>query len=97
MKKHTLTTNRSITVEIEQLLNEQIRMEASASSLYLDTASWAEAKGYEGVATFFYKQAEEEREHMMRIFRYVNEAGGQAKVATTEKMSGKYNSIQISI
>lgn len=63
---------------INEALNEQIAMEAYASNYYLAMASWCEQKGLEGSAQFFYKQADEEREHMMKIFRYVNEADGHA-------------------
>ena len=94
MKRHELTVSRSITKEMEELLNEQIHMEASASAKYLDMASWAEAQGHDGIASFLYKHSDEERGHMMRIFRYVNEAGGQARVPVVEKMPGKYKPIR---
>ena len=41
-------------------------------------ASWAEIHGYEHSAGFLYDHADEERMHMMKIFRYINEAGGHA-------------------
>lgn len=63
---------------INQALNDQIAMEAYASSYYLAMASWCDRKGFEGSARFFYKQAEEERQHMMKIFLYVSEAEGHA-------------------
>jgi ferritin len=44
---------------IENLLNDQIKHEASASMQYLAMASWADVKGYSGVSEFFYAQAEE--------------------------------------
>ena len=62
------------------ILNEQTEKEAYASQLYLSMASWAEAKGLEGISEWFYAQSEEEREHMLKFIRYVNERGGHAIV-----------------
>ena len=58
---------------IEKLLNDQIKYEASASMQYLAMASWADQKGYNGVAEFFYLQSEEERAHMIKLVKFVNE------------------------
>ncbi|WP_452599212.1 ferritin [Pontimicrobium sp. MEBiC01747] len=62
---------------IEQLLNNQIKYEAQASMQYLAMASWSDAKGYNGVSDFFYKQSEEERLHMTKLVKFVNERGGE--------------------
>ncbi len=63
---------------INNALNKQIEMEAFASAYYLAMASWCDQKGFEGSAEFFYNQSEEERMHMVKIFRFVNEAEGRA-------------------
>lgn len=57
-----------------ELLNEQLILEHSASAQYLTMASWCEVRGYEGSAKFFYKQADEERGHMLRIFKFITDA-----------------------
>lgn len=62
------------------ILNDQTEKEAYASQLYLSMASWAEAKGLEGISEWFYAQSEEEREHMLKFIRYINERGGHATV-----------------
>ncbi|WP_460219458.1 ferritin [Psychroserpens sp. MEBiC05023] len=62
---------------IETLLNNQIKYEAQASMQYLAMASWADAEGYNGVADFFYSQSEEERLHMTKLIKFVNERGGK--------------------
>jgi len=66
--------------EIEAALNKQIYAEASSSNLYLAMASWAETQGYEGVSNFFYRQSDEERQHMLKLVKYVNERGGHAHI-----------------
>jgi len=62
----------------EVLLNQQVVMEGKASAAYLAMASWCDIKGYKHSADFLYEQAEEEREHMLKIFHYINDAGGRA-------------------
>jgi len=78
--------------QINKALNDQVAMEANASAYYLAMASWCEQKGFEGSAAFFYKQSEEERMHMMKIFRYVNEAEGHAISPAVEQPSHDFSS-----
>ncbi|WP_309614391.1 ferritin [Flavobacterium sp.] len=65
---------------IEAALNKQIRIEAESSQVYLSMACWAEIQGLEGVAQFMYTQSDEERMHMLKLVKYVNERGGHAMV-----------------
>jgi ferritin len=76
--KEVITPNRSLTEETEKLLNKQIVMEGKSSAYYLSMASWCETKGYINSARFLYDHADEERMHMLKIFSYINEAGGHA-------------------
>jgi ferritin len=64
--------------KVEDILNVQIEKEGYSSNLYLAMASWAEANGYNGIAQWLYAQSDEEREHMLKIIRYINERGGHA-------------------
>jgi ferritin len=63
---------------VGEILNLQIEKEDYSSQLYLSMASWAETKGFEGVSTWLYAQAEEERVHMLKLVKYVNERDGVA-------------------
>ncbi|NHM07821.1 ferritin [Flavobacterium sp. CYK-4] len=65
---------------IETALNKQIRIEAESSQVYLSMACWAEVQGLEGVAQFMYRQSDEERMHMLKLIKYVNERGGHASI-----------------
>lgn len=56
-------------------LNEQINLEFYSSNLYLQMSAWCEDKGFEGAAEFMRKHANEEMEHMNRLFTYVSETG----------------------
>jgi ferritin len=66
---------------IEVALNKQIRIEAESSQIYLSMACWAEIHGLEGISQFMYAQSEEERIHMLKLIKYVNERGASAEIS----------------
>ncbi|MGB0881067.1 MAG: ferritin [Polaribacter sp.] len=66
---------------IENALNKQVTIEAESSQIYLAMASWAETQGFEGVAQFMYAHSDEERQHMLKMVKFINERGGHAKVS----------------
>lgn len=68
---------------IETALNRQIKVEGDSSQIYLAMASWAEVQGFEGISTFMYAQSDEERLHMLKLVKYINQRGGQAKISST--------------
>ena len=69
---------------IEKALNDQIAVEAQSSQVYLAMASWAEVLGFEGIAQFMFSHSDEERMHMLKLIKYVNERGGHAIVPTLQ-------------
>jgi ferritin len=83
-----------INIDIMDLLNEQISKEAHSSAAYLAMASWCEHNGLNGSAEFFYTQSLEEREHMMKIFRFINENGGTAYSPEVNNILHDFNSLQ---
>ena len=55
-----------VSKKIQAALNEQVRIEAESSQVYLAMASWAEIQpGINNVTEFFYRHSEEERQHML--------------------------------
>ena len=71
---------------IQEALNKQVAMEAASSQAYLAMASWAEIQpGFDGVTDFFYEQSDEERQHMLKLIRYINERGGLGGVPALEQ------------
>jgi len=80
--------------KVQKAINEQIKREAYSSNLYLAMASWAEVNGYKGSSDFLYIQAEEERIHMLKLFRYVNDREGHAEVSELEKPPMVFTSIK---
>ncbi|MGV3697603.1 ferritin [Flavobacterium sp.] len=79
---------------IEAALNKQIRIEAESSQVYLSMACWAENQGLEGVAQFMYKQSDEERMHMLKLVKYVNERGGHAVVTDLKAPKTKFGTMK---
>ncbi|MGB1168904.1 MAG: ferritin [Flavobacteriaceae bacterium] len=79
---------------IEDALNKQVTVEAASSQVYLAMASWAETLGFEGVATFMYAHSDEEREHMLKLVKFINERGGHAKVSLLEAPPSEFGSFK---
>ncbi|MFD2245885.1 ferritin [Pontibacter ruber] len=76
--KDLLRLRTSLTEEIEKVLNDQIKMEAESSAMYLAMSAWCDRNGFDFSAGYFKKQSDEEREHMLRLFKYVSDMGGRA-------------------
>ncbi|MBE0423392.1 MAG: ferritin [Lutibacter sp.] len=79
---------------MQSVLNKQIRIEAESSQIYLAMASWSEVKGLEGVSQFMYAQSDEERLHMLKFFKYINERGGHALVSELSAPALEFGSIK---
>jgi len=80
---------------MQDALNKQVAMEAASSQAYLAMASWAEIQpGLDGVTNFFYQQSDEERVHMLKLIRYINERGGFAIVPSLEQPNITFQSLQ---
>ena len=79
---------------IENGLNEQIKKEASSSQFYLAMASWAETQGLGGTAKFLYAQSDEERMHMLKLVRFINERGGIAIIPEIGEPQAKFKGLE---
>ncbi|MGY0426186.1 MAG: ferritin [Polaribacter sp.] len=79
---------------IEKALNEQITVEAESSQVYLAMASWAEVLGFEGVAEFMYAHSDEERMHMLKLVKFINERGGHAKISKLQAPPSEFGSFK---
>ncbi len=80
--------------KIEDICNRQIEREGYSSNLYLAMAVWAETNGYAGIALWLYAQAEEERIHMLKFIKYVNERGGKAVIPTFKQPAAEYKNVE---
>ncbi len=71
---------------MQAALNNQVKLEASSSHAYLAMASWSEIQpGLDNVAEYFFQQSHEERIHMLKLMRFINERGGFALVPALEQ------------
>lgn len=79
--------------KIEAALNDQIGIEASSSQSYLAMASWAETCGLSGTAAFLYRHSDEERVHMLKLIKFVNDRGGKAMIPALKQPQKEYKGI----
>lgn len=61
-------------------LNKQIANEFAASQQYVAAAVYYDAATLPRLASFFYRQALEEREHAMMMIRYLLDVGEQVRI-----------------
>lgn len=81
--------------KIQDILNDQIRIEAESSQVYLAMASWSEIQpGLDNITAFFYQHSEEERQHMLKLIHFVNERGGFAVVPSLPQPQLTFPSIK---
>lgn len=83
-----------LTKKVEEFCNRQIEREAYSSNLYLAMASWAENKGLPGIAGWLYAQSDEERMHMLKFIKYVNERGASALIPALKQPPVKYKGVE---
>jgi len=79
--------------QIEQALNDQIAMEARSSHFYLGMATWAETNGLNGTSAFLYRHSDEERQHMLKLVKFVNERGGTARIPSLEAPTAEFSGL----
>ena len=79
---------------IEKALNKQIELEASSSQYYLSMASWTESQGLSGTSSFLYQHSDEERMHMLKLVKFINERGGTAVIPSLSKPPTTFKSLK---
>ena len=79
---------------IEEALNKKVRVEAESSQVYLAMASYAENLGFEGVSQFMYAHSDEERAHMLKLIKFINERGGHAQVSELSQPPKEFGSFK---
>jgi ferritin len=80
--------------QLSKALNKQIELEGFSSQYYLSMASWAETQGLNGVSTFLYHHADEERVHMLKLIKFVNERGGHGVVPALKQPPTTFKSVK---
>jgi ferritin len=80
--------------KVAEALNKQIELEASSSQFYLAMASWAETQGLNGIATFLYHHSDEERLHMLKLVKFINERGAHGLVPALKQPPAEFKSVK---
>lgn len=80
--------------QLSKALNKQIELEGFSSQYYLAMASWAETQGLNGVCSFLYHHADEERLHMLKLIKFVNERGGHGVVPALKQPPVTFKSVK---
>lgn len=92
--KTAIRRQMTIHPDVMDLLNEQIALEMHASASYLSMASWCDQRELTNSKELFYKQAEEERMHAMKIFTFVNDNGGASISPEVHNVDNDFESLR---
>ncbi len=80
--------NKKVTDE----LNKQINEELASAYIYLSMSAYFESTNLPGFSHWMIKQAEEEIEHTMKIYNYVNERGARVELTEIAKPAFEWKS-----
>ena len=73
-------------------LNKQINNELYSAYLYLSVSAHSTFIGLKGFANWFMVQYQEEMVHVMKIYDYVNDQGGQVKLMAVAEPPAEFGS-----
>lgn len=76
--------------DLEAALNDHLGAELYASHLYLSMAGHCESLALPGAAHWMRLQSDEEREHALRLFRYIVDRGGRVRLGALEEPPGDF-------
>lgn len=65
---------------MQQSLNEQVQKEFFSAYFYLSMEAYFTSLNLKGFANYLHVQLQEERDHAMKFFNYINHAGGNVKL-----------------
>ncbi|WP_308640170.1 ferritin [Paenibacillus silvisoli] len=78
---------------LSQALNDQLNFEFYSAHVYLAIAAYCSGESLDGFANFFVVQAEEERFHAMKLYKYLNDRGQRVKLIGMSTPNNDYSSI----
>ena len=71
--------------KVRELLNEQINKEFYSAYLYLDFSNYFKARGLDGFANWYMIQAQEERDHAMLFYQYLQNENQPVELLAIDK------------
>ncbi|AYN26506.1 MULTISPECIES: non-heme ferritin [Buttiauxella] len=79
--------------EMIEKLNEQMNLELYSSLLYQQMSAWCSYHSFEGAAAFLRRHAQEEMEHMQRLFAYLTDTGSLPRINAIPAPGQDYDSL----
>ena len=79
--------------KLKNAINEQINAELWSAYLYLSMSMDAEAKGYKGVANWFFVQWQEEQDHARIFMNYLNSRDEKVELKPIKEVPVAWNSV----
>lgn len=83
-----------ISQSLNDAINAQIGREFGASMQYLQIAAYFDAAALDQAAKLFFEQSDEERDHAMKLLKYVLEAGGELHIPPIEAPKSSFSSAE---
>lgn len=77
---------------LQDLMNDQVKHEFASSYLYLAMAAYCEALNLRGFARWMRAQAEEEEEHALKFFDFINDRSGRVVLQAIEAPPAEFSS-----
>lgn len=79
--------------ELYKAINDQINAELWSAYLYLSMSMDCEAKGYKGIANWFYVQFQEEQDHARIFMNYLNSRGEKVVLLPIAEVKTEWDSV----
>ena len=81
-----------LNAKVHELLNQQINKEFYSAYLYLDFSNYFKAKGLDGFANWYMIQAQEERDHAMLFYTYLQNENMPVTLEAIDKPDKTFDS-----
>ena len=78
--------------KVQDAINEQIKNELYSAYLYLSIAAYSEASNLPGLAHWMRLQSQEEVEHAMKFFDFINDRGGRVVLQAIDQPPTEFES-----
>lgn len=79
--------------DMVEKLNDQMNLELYSSLLYQQMSAWCSYHSFEGAAAFLRRHAQEEMEHMQRLFAYLADTGNMPRINAVPTPFKEYTSL----
>ena len=83
-----------ISQALNNAINAQIGREFGASMQYIQIAAFFDERALDLTAKLFFEQSDEEREHAMKLLRYVLDAGGEVHIPPIDAPVSRFSNAE---